>query len=243
LYKALSAKLNLLVLDLPGHGDSEGPAPTTVSGYAAWLNDAMTALNVDRSRLFLVGHSMGGGITLEFAVSGYEAAGMILISTGARLRVSPAILDMLRGAADNGWEDAAIAAFYGSALPPETAALAKQELKSTPRELFLNDFLACDVWDALERIKGLNLATLVISGSLDTMTPPKYADFLAAHIPGAQALRLDGVGHMPMIEAPAAVSAAIETFVHQFPAQAGTHSPERRGAPPASMPILKEARE
>ena len=50
---------------------------------------------------------------------------------------------------------------------------------------------------------------MVVIGALDRMTPLKVGQALAAAIPGARVATIAAVGHMAMVEAPAAVREAI----------------------------------
>src|SRR5579863_3744087 len=58
---------NVLAIDFPGHGNSAGPALTTIEDLADWLLRALRALDVGRFRL--AGHSMGSLVALEAASS------------------------------------------------------------------------------------------------------------------------------------------------------------------------------
>ena len=87
-------------LDLPGHGKSGGAGRAEIGAYADVVRGFAEALGL--VPFVLAGHSMGGAIALEFALR-YPArlAGLILVGTGAKLRVAPeiltGILDDLRG--------------------------------------------------------------------------------------------------------------------------------------------------
>ena len=78
-------------LDLPGHGKSGGAGRAEIGAYAEVVRGFAEALGL--VPFVLAGHSMGGAIALEFALR-YPArlAGLILVGTGARLRVAPEIL-------------------------------------------------------------------------------------------------------------------------------------------------------
>ena len=81
--------------DLPGHGDSDGRGFRGVADHAAVC--AALVRELGWSDCVVAGHSMGGGVALAFAL--YDAdlvRGLILIDTGARLRVAPAILRYAR---------------------------------------------------------------------------------------------------------------------------------------------------
>ncbi|HMV40874.1 MAG TPA: alpha/beta fold hydrolase, partial [Plasticicumulans sp.] len=64
-----------------------------------------------------------------------------------------------------------------------------------------------------ERLGTLRLPTLVVSGALDVMTPPKYGRALAEAIPGAHHVEIAGAGHMLALERPQAVRAALTGFL------------------------------
>ncbi|MFN8499286.1 MAG: alpha/beta fold hydrolase [Anaerolineae bacterium] len=88
-------RMGVFVPDLPGHGQSEGMPSSSIATYAAWLVVFADAVGLDR--FIPVGHSMGGGVALQLALDYPErVAGLVLVASGARLRVHPDILAGLR---------------------------------------------------------------------------------------------------------------------------------------------------
>jgi pimeloyl-ACP methyl ester carboxylesterase len=80
-----------VAIDLPGHGQSDGDRFRGMADHAHYVTELSTTLGWDR--FVIAGHSMGGGIALTVAL--YHADrlnGMMLIDTGARLRVAPSII-------------------------------------------------------------------------------------------------------------------------------------------------------
>jgi len=72
-----------LAVDLPGHGDSEGPALTSVGDLAAWAAAVADALG---DRIHLIGHSMGAFIALEAAATSPDRiASVVLLGVGATM--------------------------------------------------------------------------------------------------------------------------------------------------------------
>lgn len=81
--------------DLPGHGPLGGRGKPSVAGYAEWLEGFLAVL--DAGPVVVVGHSMGGAVALTHALARREPlAGLVLVSTGAQLRVLARIVDLLR---------------------------------------------------------------------------------------------------------------------------------------------------
>lgn len=89
-----------IAIDLPGHGQHPDTLPTevTVLDYALSVHDIIThELQLDHP--IIAGHSLGGAIALTMGLEyGQELGGLILIGTGARLRVLPSILEEARRA-------------------------------------------------------------------------------------------------------------------------------------------------
>lgn len=67
--------------------------------------------------------------------------------------------------------------------------------------------------DSRPDLPGLRLPTLVAVGESDTLTPPELAAEIAAAIPGARLHRIPGCGHLPPLEAPAAVTALLSDWL------------------------------
>lgn len=63
--------------------------------------------------------------------------------------------------------------------------------------------------DSRGDLPGITVPTLVACGAEDALTPPHLHDEMAALIPGARRLSFDGCGHLPTMEAPEAVRAAL----------------------------------
>jgi pimeloyl-ACP methyl ester carboxylesterase len=82
---------NVYALDLPGHGRSEGAGRSPIAAYRDFVLAFLDALDLEKA--IVVGHSMGGAISLDLALHYPDRLdGLILVGSGARLRVAPAIL-------------------------------------------------------------------------------------------------------------------------------------------------------
>ncbi len=220
LQEPLAARYRVYALDLPGHGTS---AKDVGEGTLGVLADAVTGVldALGAGRAHLVGHSMGGAVAL--AVAGRDpgrVASLTLIAPsgfGSEINAG-----YLRGFAD---------------------AQTRRELKPVVGELFadeshltrqlVDDLLAYKRLDGVDEALHALLGTLldgdaqrgdsaaalsavggavpvtVIWGRADRIIPAAQAESVA----GAVRHVIDGAGHMPHMERPAEVQAAIEETI------------------------------
>lgn len=200
-----------MTVDLPGHGSTPGDPRETVGGYARWLRDLLAARKL--GEVNLVGHSMGGAIVIEFALTYSEMTRSIaLVATGAKLRVSPVILDGLRDRTKDILRTIVDWSFSGSterALREDFLAI----LRGTPLQVSEMDYMACDNFDRMTSIEQIGVPCLVVCGEEDRMTPPKYSQYLAKNIKGAVLSIVPAAGHMVMMEQPHKFNQTLETFL------------------------------
>lgn len=200
-------------LDLPGHGKSTGDGCNSIKDYAAWLAQFLDGINAPRA--IIVGHSMGGAIAQLFALTHpNRAAGLVLIATGSKLRVAPQLLDWslsdVPAAAElvSRWQ-------WGPNVPEQIVRLGKQQVLANRPVVLHNDYLACDSFDVRERVRDIKAPTLIVAGTVDQLTPIKYATFMAEQIRDARLVSVPDAGHMVMIEAEQIVAYAVEQFVRE----------------------------
>jgi len=204
------AGANTYALDLPGHGKSEGQGRTSISAYADFLAAFLDALGLGKA--ILVGHSMGGATALDFALRYPERlAGLVLVGSGARLRVAPAILD---GIGQDFQAAVRLICDYAFALdaPEQLKREGRRQMGQTHPHVLYGDFAACNAFDVMDRLGEIHCPTLALCGTADRLTPPKYSTYLCDHIPNAQLVLIEGAGHMVMLEQPEAVTQAIADF-------------------------------
>jgi pimeloyl-ACP methyl ester carboxylesterase len=172
---------------------------------------------------FLVGHSMGGGVALQITLDFPDLpGGLVLVGSGAKLGVSPRILQLIE-------EDPAgavkqITAFaYSETAPPEMIQEGETNLALCHPEVLMADFRACNGFDVRDRIRSIEIPTLVVCGDADRLTFPRFSAWLADTIPGARLLLVQGGGHLVMLEKPDDVSNGIAEFLAGLPG-GGTRS-------------------
>lgn len=200
-------KASVYALDLPGHGRSSGLGRSAITDYADFLTRFMDVVGLPKA--IVAGHSMGGAIAMTTALCYPDrVAGLVLVATGARLRVFPAILD---GVLHDFERTIALIGEYAYApnTPKELVCQGQRQMLQVAPQVIHNDFAACNAFDIMERLGEIRCPTLVVCGSEDKLTPPKYATFLAERIHGAELVLIEGAGHMVMIEKPALVASAI----------------------------------
>jgi len=211
----------IFALDLPGHGKSGGRGLQTIQAYALSILDWMAALGFHQA--VFVGHSMGGAIALTLALKHPEQVrGLGLISSGARLRVTPAILENTASPQSLSSALSAITSLvFSRNADPRLVELAARRMAETRSTVLHGDFMACNTFDAMESIAAIRTSTLVICGQEDQLTPMRYSQYLADHIPGALLKIIPKAGHMVMLEQPISVANALSDFLATIPYHPG----------------------
>jgi pimeloyl-ACP methyl ester carboxylesterase len=196
-------------LDLPGH--PQGALLPTIDGYVEWLHKTVHVAGYPK--IVLVGHSLGGGIALLYAFKyPQDLAGLITVGSGARLRVHPMFLEALEKAVKDPTIETPLNTAF-DLIDPELAAVLKRRSMENGPVATLNDLKACDQFDIMDRLSQIDVPTLALCGDQDVMTPPKYSQYLAAHMPKARAVVIPGGTHMVFAEKPEEVNRVIEDFL------------------------------
>lgn len=202
----------VLALDLPGHGDSEGPPLTGIAAMADWLIAALDAADVETAAV--VGFSMGSAVALETA---RRAPGRVrrlaLIGAAPRMPVHPDL--MAAAAADHraiemmaDWCHGPTGHVGGQPSPGMWIMGGTLRLleRAAPGVLHA-DLAACD--DFAAETRGIACPVLLIGGARDVMTPPRGARALADGLAEAEIVVLPDCGHMVLSERPNAMLDAL----------------------------------
>ena len=211
---------NVLAVDLPAHGRSEGPPLAGVGGMADWVSACLKELRIEKANL--VGHSMGSLIALEFAARCPRNVEKIaLIGVAYPMKVSDGFLDAARrndpAAYDMEtiWGHAPQVPFSGNPNPGmwmygDTLA----RLSRLAPGVLHADLAACNGYAAgMDSAAKVKCPALFILGTRDMMTPPKGALALAKAMPDSKTVIIEPSGHSLMAEAPDAILNALIAFL------------------------------
>lgn len=202
---------DVLLIDLPGHGGSGGAGRNSIAAYAEFISRFVETLNL--GRVILMGHSLGGAVVQSIAMELPKwLEGIVLVGTGAKLRVNPAILDGLKAHPNQAFEFI-LKALFGPGVSTELVDQIRQGFLLTPAEVTFNDFLACDRFDARPSIGQIDCPALILSGEADRLTPVKYGAYLEKAIQGSRHVVLPNAGHMMALEDPEGFTDAVGAFL------------------------------
>lgn len=216
----------VVALDLRGSGASLEPEPRealTLSRWAADLRAVLEELGLRRPAL--VGHSLGASIAVKYALRWEDdVAALVLMGADPELAVhlAPRVERWVELIGDVGLERW-VAEFW-STNPPFSAASVEADptivdryaamLLGNDPDSYIRTCLAIASSESLTPVlSSVRQPALVIAGSDDDRTRPEAGRKLAAAIPNAGFVELEGVGHTMPFEAPGAVAAAIASFV------------------------------
>jgi pimeloyl-ACP methyl ester carboxylesterase len=199
--------------DLPGHGKSGGRGRQSIQEYTEAVLDWLTSIGIHRA--VFVGHSMGSAIALNLALDHPEhVVGVVLIGGGARFKVAESLLDYAESATTYMNAIKLIVEWsFSSNASNRLRGLAGQRMAETRASVLHGDLSACQDFDETGRLSELNKPALVICGIDDRMMPPRYSQYLAEQIPGAELQLISDAGHMVQLEKPQLVANAILNFL------------------------------
>ncbi len=207
----LEKQFNPIIIELPGHGESEGEGEGEIGRYAEHVYAFLKALGLQK--VFLIGHSMGGAIVQTLSLTHAEVVkGIVLVGTGARLKVLPVILNGIK----NNFEETVrmINQFaYSRKAPSDLIEKGISIMMQCRPEVLYGDFMACDRFDLINEVEKIILPTLILCGDDDQLTPVKYSQFFHSRIKGSKLEILPNAGHMVMIESPQAFNEKIREFI------------------------------
>ncbi len=211
---------NVLSVDLPGHGRSEGPPLPTIEAMADWVIALFETTGLKTTAV--VGHSMGTLVALETAVRHPDRVrGVAMVGTSVPMPVSDALLgsasedkhlalDMLTL-----WGHSRAAHLGGNPTPGMwMLGGGIRLLERAGSGVVYNDLKAC-----AEYTRGLNNATtvscrvLLILGERDAMTPTRAAVDVSKALANAEMIVMEGSGHALLAERPDPVLDALIRIV------------------------------
>jgi len=207
-------EFNPIIIELPGHGESGGEGEKEIGRYAEQVYAFSQAVGV--RKVFLVGHSMGGAIVQTLSLTHPEMIkGIVLVGTGARLRVLPMILNGINSNFEETIPKIVQFAYSRKAPSKLTEEGVNQMLQCRP-EVLHGDFSACDTFDVMKEVEKIDLPTLILCGEDDALTPVLYSQFLHNRIKGSKLEILPNAGHMVMMESPQAFNEKIREFIEEI---------------------------
>jgi pimeloyl-ACP methyl ester carboxylesterase len=201
----------IVTIDLPGHGESTAPGRCVIEDYT---QDVLSFLDANGwSQIDLAGHSMGGAISQCLAATAPATVRrLVLLATGARLKVFPILFDLLPGQPEMAF--GAVRQFgFGPDARPEIVEASLQQMLACDPLVARHDFEACRDWNAGERLTRIVAPTLVVAGEVDQLTPARWNENLAAGIAGARYVLMMRTGHMIPLEREHELAALLVDFL------------------------------
>lgn len=215
-YRQISAfarEFVTIAFDNRGAGQSDKPdVEYTIKMMAEDAAELLRALKIERAHV--LGHSMGGYIAQELALSYPDlVAGLVLVSTsfGGKNAVLMSAETAAQMRSELEADDPEVALRRGLSLRfsdrfiaehpdliNEFIALRRAHLP--PRAAWLRQFAACLTFETESRLPSLHVPTLILTGDDDPIVPAENSRRLAARIPGSRLRVLEGARHLVFIE-------------------------------------------
>jgi pimeloyl-ACP methyl ester carboxylesterase len=245
----------VIVPDLFGHGASEKPeGDYSVSAQAATLRDLIKHLGLER--VTIVGHSLGGGISLAFCYLFPERVErLVLVGTGglgrevnpmlraATLPVADLVLPVLasqwvrggaemigRGLALFGWRASHDMRAAWEGFTSLSDGDSRRAFLATTRAVMNSGGQSIAAHEYLPDL--VDLPILVVWGTNDMVIPAEHSQRAAQLVPGCRVELFEGAGHFPHLDQPDAFADVLRDFMDTTArAEGRSAGPDPKGGP------------
>ena len=196
-----SKNYNVLSIDLPGHGNSDGPCLDSIEKIADWMEKVFDTLKL--KNLILVGHSQGCLEILEYSSKYKERLKKLVFVGGSnKMLVNPDLIELAQSGHPDAvklmmkWGYEGSKKFIGG-NPVEKIIQSPRDIS----EILAVDLNACNNYsNGSEAAKVIDLPSMLIFGELDKMVNLESGKKFSNLIKNSTTHVIKGCGHMIMIE-------------------------------------------
>ena len=233
LVKRLGADYRIVTLDLPGHGLTGGTPDKDYGASGMMAAVDVVAAKLELDHFILGGNSMGGWVAWRYALGHPEHVDALLLldAGGMPLRAGEK-----RPPSNIGFRILQYRSGRWLATQITPRSLVEESLRgSVSKQAIVDDAMIDRYWELLrfpgnreatslratldrepamaDRIGDIKAPTLILFGKEDRLINPSAAQSFHERLPGSEVVLLDGIGHLPMEEAPDETAAAIADFL------------------------------
>ena len=192
---------NVLSVDLPGHGNSEGPSLKSIEEISDWIKLLMNVLDINK--LIIIGHSQGSLVGIDFAARYPNLInGLVLVAGSYKMPVNQDLINYAEAGDEKAvllmmkWGYEGSKAFIGG-NPVKKIINSSREI----REVLAVDLNACNNYKGgKESLEKINCPTLCIFGDLDKMVTLEVGNKMALMIKNSEKKVINNCGHMIIFE-------------------------------------------
>ena len=202
-----------LAIDLPGHGDSQGPAIDDPARFREFIKAFVGVM--DLAPFVFAGHSMGGSMALDYAIHYPEdVEGLILVGAGPEWEMPARDLELWKTDPDSA-HSANIGLLVSKKTPKRIVDDYAKQLAGQSSEACIADYLNCNKYDLRGRIGEIRATALVAAGDEETWIEGSRQ--IHASVMNTTFEIIPAAGHAVMIEQPALLNDAIGAYLAKLP--------------------------
>ncbi|MDC3415129.1 alpha/beta hydrolase [Aquibacillus sp. 3ASR75-11] len=206
-WRSLRKKLNNeenQYINLPGRDQIQDQSTSTISDLADYIK---SQINDD---VIIVGHSMGGLVSVDVASSNPHVKGVVLINSHFTLPVHPKILESLK---QEVFPDGLFYASYHKGTDQKLLKEEKKEIELVSIQRTYRDFKACDDYkEGKEKFTKIDVPLMCVYGNEDRMVPREVSKEVKELKPNADVSVVNDCGHYLMLEQPEALANLLNNF-------------------------------
>ena len=210
----VSHGFNVLSVDLPGHGNSEGPSLKSIEEISDWVKSLVNVLDI--KKLIIIGHSQGCLVGIDFAARYSNLINCLVLVAGSyKMPVNQDLINYAEAGDEKAvllmmkWGYEGSKAFIGG-NPVKKIINSSREI----REVLAVDLNACNNYKGgKESLEKINCSTLCIFGDLDKMVPIKAGNKMAELIKNSETKVISNCGHMIVFEKAFEMRKLVKEFI------------------------------
>jgi len=207
---------NVLSVDLPGHGNSEGPSLKSIEEISDWIKSLMNVFDI--KKLIIIGHSQGSLVGIDFAARYPDLINSLVLVAGSyKMPVNQDLINYAEAGDEKAvllmmkWGYEGSKAFIGG-NPVKKIINSSREI----REVLAVDLNACNNYKSgKESLEKINCSTLCIFGNLDKMVPLEVGSKMSSMIKNAEKKIIKNCGHMIIFEKAFEMRQIVKEFLNK----------------------------